>query len=214
MNNWTFQYHTEVDAEHLRKSLVYLTCQCLESRTPISKAEFYKTIPKLIYGRYPLKGGRDIKTSVDELLWKYSELTGKYCGCQFWSNRAKIAFESKLLEHASGKPPTSIDVKEVTNALSKKTRKEHQLVHEHVFPRAELRKLLEREISLGSQRLAETLQRLAVGCVVLASEHTLVHRTKGDSINPWNRYTGSITLCENENWPAIQLELIKGAGLL
>jgi hypothetical protein len=169
MSNWVFQYRTDIDIEDLRKLLVDVICQCLESRTPVTKAEFYRRIPRLLYGSYPLRGGKDINASLDALLWKYSELTGKYCGCQFWSDTAKRLFERKLLEHVNGRPPTSMDARHVTDCLSKKTHREYQLVHEHVFPRAELRTklLLDREISFDSRHVAKTIERLAVGCVVL-----------------------------------------------
>jgi benzodiazapine receptor len=178
------------------------------------KAEFNNKIPALYYGAYAPRAGKSVYASLDELHWKYSEVTGKYCGCQFWSERAKLLFESSLLEHVNGKTPTLKDAKGVAKFLSTKARKEFQLVHEHVFPRAELRKLLDRESSLGSQLVAETVQRLAIGCVVLECEHRLVNKTKGDSINPWRRYTGKIRLCPNQNWSASHLELIKDAGLL
>jgi hypothetical protein len=215
MNDWAFSYHTEIDIENLRKSLVDLISQVLELQTPIMKTEFVKKIPKLVYGTYAPRAGNSVDASLDELHWKYSEVTGKYCGCQFWSERAKFLFESSLLEHANGKTPTLKDARDVAKSLSTKARKEYQLVHEHVFPRAELRKLLDREISFGSQRVAETVQRLAVGCVVLESEHRLVRTTKGVSMNPWRRYAGKeIWLSANPNSSAFHLELIKDAGLL
>jgi hypothetical protein len=216
MSNWAFQYRTEINIEDLRKSLVDVISQCLESRTPVSKAEFYKRIPLLLYGAYPPKGGKDINASLDALHWKYSELTGKYCGCQFWSDSAKRLFDRKLLEHVNGRPTASTDARHVADFLSKKIHNEYQLVHEHVFPRAELRRklLLDREIPLDSRYLAETIERLAVGCVVLKSEHDLVNGTKGDSINPWRRYKGKIRLFENQNWPTSHLDLIKDAELL
>ena len=184
MNNWVFQYRTDIaNIEDLRKLLADVICQCLKSRTPVTQAEFYERIPLLLYGSYPPKGGMDINASLDALLWKYSELTGKYCGCQFWSDSAKRLFEMKLLEHLNGRLSTSKDARLVAACLSKKSQGGNQLVHEHVFPRAELRTklLLDRETPLGSQYLVATIERLAVGCVVLGSEHDMVNRTKGYS---------------------------------
>lgn len=212
-----------INIEDLRKSLVDMICQCIESRTPVTKAEFDKRIPLLLYGSYNLRGRKNIEAtvgeleaSVGELIWKYSELTGKYCGCQFWSDGATRLFERKLLEHVNGRLQTSGDARHVADCLSKKIHGEYQLVHEHVFPRAELLKLLlDRGTPLDSQYLAETIERLAVGCVVLKSEHNLVHRIKGDSINPWRRYTGKIKLFDNQkNWTPPHLDLIKNAELL
>jgi len=191
--------------------------QCLESRMPLHQDEFHKRIPKLHHGSYSGRAGRDLNASLGELIWKHSELTGKYCGCQFWSVSAKRLFDTKLLELVDGRPPTSTDASDVACFLSKKIHGEKQLVHEHVFPRAELRALLGREVRLDYQYVAETIERLAVGCVVLENEHKLVNRTKGDSINPWRRYGGKIKLFENENWPISHpshLELIKHAELL
>ena len=158
----------------------------------------------------------NINASLDALLWKYSELTGKYCGCQFWSDGAKSLFERKLPEHLNGRPSTSRDARRVAACLSKKTQGGNQLVHEHVFPRAELRTklLLDREIPNGSQYLAATIERLAVGCVVLGSEHDLVNRAKGDGINPWRRYKGKIKLFKNQNWPTSHMGLIRDAELV
>lgn len=216
MGYCVFQYQTEVNIENVRKSLGDLVRQCLESGEPLTKTKFDEKIPKLHYGSYPQRAGKDMNASLDALHWKYSELTGKYCGCQFWSEGAKRLFEGKLLEYANGRAPAPNDAGRVANFLSKKIHGEYQLVHEHVFPRAELRKrmLLDRDALLASGRLAETLERIAIGCIVLESEHKLLKNRECDYDNPWRRYTGKIRLVENQNWPASQRELIAAAGLL
>jgi len=216
MGYCVFQYRTEINIETLRKSLVDLIRQCLESGGPITKAEFDEKITRLHYGTYPLRAGKNIDTSLDALIWKYSELTGKYCGCQFWSDGAKRLFEIKLLEYANGTTPTSNDAKYVACSLSKKINNEYQLVHEHVFPRAELRKRLrvDKDTLLATRCLAETIERTALGCIVLRSEDKLLKNNQSDYENPWRRYTGKIKLAENQNWSASQRELIITAGLL
>ena len=216
MSDCVFQYQAEISIENVRKSLVDMIRQCLESGGPITKAEFDRTIPELHYGTYPLRAGKNIDTSLDALLWKYSELTGKYCGCQFWSEGAKRLFEEKLSEHANGRKPTPDDARRVAAILSKKIRGEQQLVHEHVFPRAELRKRLlsDRDTLLASGLLAVTLERIAIGCIVLRSEDRLLKNRDRDYDNPWRRYTGRIKLAENKYWPIPHRELIAAAELL
>ena len=216
MDYCVFEYHAEISIEDARKSLVCMVHQCLELRRPISKEAFDNTIPKLHYGTYPQRSGEDSDASLDALHWKYSELTGQYCGCQFWSEGAKRLFEHKLLEYANARTPTSNDARYVAAHLAKKTHGGQQLVHEHVFPRAELRKrlALDRDNLLAAGCLAATLERVAMGCVVLQCEHKLLKRNDCDYDNPWRRYTGKIKLAENQNWPAFQRELIVAAGLL
>ena len=48
----------------------------------------------------------------------------------------------------------------------------------------------------------------------MGSEHDLVNRTKGDSINPWLRYKGKIKLFKNQNWPTSHMGLIRDAELV
>ena len=214
MSNWAFQYCTDIDVEGLRESLIALICHCALSRMPVTKAEFYKRIPQLIYGSYALRAGRDVNASLDELHWKYSELTGKYCGCQFWSESAKRLFDT----HMNGSSPPLTDARELAEyarelaeSLANRGRpKDSRLVHHHVFPPAKLIELV-LEPPLDSQDLSETIKRLAVGCVVLESER--IRDKQCDSSNPWLRYTGKIKLVENQDWPAPHADLIKAAGL-
>ncbi len=92
-------------------------------------------------------------------------------------------------------------------------------MHEHVFPRKDLKNLLlglDPKTLINSTWMAETVERLAVGCVVLKREHDSVNGKKGesDSINPWRRYRGKIKLFENQNWPSSHLNLIRDAEVL
>jgi hypothetical protein len=216
MSYCVFQYETEVDIDDVRKSIVDMVLQCLETDKPITKPEFYVRIPRLLYGRYPLRAGNNVKASLDALLWKYSELTGKYCGCQYWSDGARCLFVSKILECTDGRTPTSDDTRKVTYALQKKTQADNQrIVHEHVFPRAELRKLLlAGGVPLSSGCLLDTLERLAIGCVILRSEDRFLKNDDRDYDNPWLRYKGRVRLFDNPKWNAEQRKLIREAGLL
>ena len=216
MGYCVFEYQPEISIESVRESLVDLIRQCLESRGPITKAEFEVKIPKLHYGTYPTRAEKNMDSSLDALLWKYSELTGKYCGCPFWSDGARRRFEGKLLEYTNGRIPTSNDARHIAYYLKKKIHNEYQLVHEHVFPRAELRKrlLLDRDTLLAAGSLAETLERTAIGCIVLRSEDKQLKNDERDYNNPWLRYRGKLKLVENQDWPASQRELIVAAGLL
>ena len=215
MNYCVFQYETDMNIEGARKSLVDLVFQCLDSDKPITKTEFYARIPKLLYGGYPARAEKSVKASLDALLWKYSELTGKYCGCQYWSVKAKSLFDRKLGESMSGTLPSREGIRHLANFLSKKIHREFQLVHEHVFPRAELVALLrEPKASRTWDSVNELMERLAVACVVLQSEHGSLKKKDLDRNNPWLRYRGKIQLAENVHWLASQRELIVAAGLL
>ena len=221
MSYCVFQYHAKTDIETLRRSLLDLFREGIESQRPIAQSEFKKKIPQLHYGSYPVRAEKNVDASLDALHWKYSELTGKYCGCQYWSAEAKALFEKSLDGH--GRNPTPKEVREIIRCLQKKTRKEDpadlrklRIEHEHVFPRADLRgKLLQdRDALLASGCLKAVIDRLATGCVVLKSEHDLVDKIPGDDSNPWLRYKGLIRLAENKNWDPLQQDLIEKAGLL
>jgi hypothetical protein len=216
MSYCVFQYETEINIEDVRKSLVDMVFRCLESNKPITKAEFYARIPKLLSGSYPERAGKSVRTSLDALLWKYTELTGKYCGCQYWSAKAKSLFDQELREKYCDSPSMK-DACLLANCLCKKgLLDDKRFEHEHVFPKKALIKLLRGlpESSISSDKIGELLDRLAVACVVLGSEHRSVNSVEENSDNPWLRYKGEIRLVPNLDWTSSQRVLIERAGLV
>ena len=71
----------------------------------------------LYYGVFSLPGKR---TLANELIWKWTEATGKYVGCQFWSIDAKAVFDREV-ESVGGWPLTI----SLARRLERKT--EHQI---------------------------------------------------------------------------------------
>lgn len=217
MGYCVFQYHTEISIENVRKSLVDLVRQCLESGEPITQTEFGKKIPRLHYGTYPPRAGKNIKASLYALIWKYSELTGKYCGCQYWSRNAKSVFEQELRKRVKGKSPSLDDAWDVAFSLANmNTDKNQRLVHEHVFPISHLIRLLlqcpRENRTYGWAK--EMIESRAIGCVILEGEHCLLPKDIGNCTNPWLRYRGKIGLVDNVSWPPYQRKLIEEADLV
>jgi hypothetical protein len=188
-----------------------MICRCLESRQPIP------TFPLPLYCKsYNLRGRKDVRATLDELAWKRSELTGKFCGCPFWSVGAKSLFDQRLADHVKGGTPTLDDAWQVADGISKQTAKiDEKLTHEHVFPRVHLLKVLqEPNVIVTFDHIETLIERLAVGCVVLQSEHILLNSREGTVHNPWLRYKGVIRLAENPKWPDFQRRMIVEAELL
>jgi hypothetical protein len=206
-----FQHHADDDIEKVRRKIIEMTCSCIESRQPISE------FPLPLYCKsYNLRGLKDVRATLDELAWKRSELTGKFCGCPFWSVKAKSLFDQRIADHVKGGSPTLDDAWQLADLLSKQTAKiDEKLTHEHVFPRAHLLKLLQEPDLLTTFDLVESLiERMALGCVVLQSEHILLNWREGNIDNPWLRYRGVIRLAENPKWSHFQRRMIVEAGLL
>ena len=205
-----FQHHTDNNIENVRKKIIEMICRCLESRQPIA------TFSLPLYCKsYNLRGSKDVRATLDELAWKRSELTGKFVGCQFWSAKAKSLLDQRLAECMKGRAPTLDDAWQVADWLSKQNAEiDQKLTHEHVFPRADLLRLLQELNAPITADLVETLiERLAVGCVVSEREHRTLDR-RGDTDNPWRRYARArIAMAYNPFWPAEHKSLIESAGL-
>jgi len=209
-----FQYEAKINIDEVRKTLVDLIRECIESRTSLTQQEFRRRMPQRYRGSYPMKYERSAETSVDALLWKCSELTGKYCGCQYWSVKAKELFDVTIDKRVGGRLPTPRDAGEITRSLQKKTQPNHQrIVHEHVFPRGDF---IRRLLSLSNcDGLDALIGRLGIGCIVLGSEDNQLDRYIGDFDNPWLRYKkAKIRLLNNPNWDPFQRVWIEAAGLL
>jgi hypothetical protein len=209
-----FQYHSngDCDIECLKNYLIKTLFQCLESKQPLNKLDFKL---KLRHGSFSPRGKKDFHATLRELIWKHSELTGKYCGCQYWSANAKSVFNEKLLEYVDGRIPTLKDAQDVTSHFSKQsTDKNERLVHEHVFPINHLLLCLQDPNVVSSFEQVKTMiEQRAIGCVVLESEHSLLDAKNGNCDNPWLRYKGKIRLLENPSWPLAHRELIEKAEL-
>jgi hypothetical protein len=174
--------------------------------------EKYRTL--LHFGVFSLPAKRAL---ANELIWKWTEATGKYTGCQFWSARAKFLFDREV-QSAGGWPITGRLAKTLEQKLSAKSangkpkRSDAKLTHEHVYPIKDVKLLLGGKDGETPEGIRNLLDLLCVSCVVLESEHD---RLSGHDLNPWLRYKDAgIHLVENPAWPDRQRSLILQAGLL
>jgi hypothetical protein len=70
------------------------------------------------------------------------------------------------------------------------------------------------DASATPDQVEKVIERLAIGCVVLESEHP-PRKALFDENNPWLRYKqANIALVKNPNWPTQHRKLIKAAGLV
>jgi hypothetical protein len=60
------------------------------------------------------------RTLANELIWKWTEATGKYTGCQFWSARTMSLFDREV-QSAGGWPITERLAKMLEQKLSAKS---------------------------------------------------------------------------------------------
>ncbi len=170
--------------------------------------------PLLHFGVFSLPPKRAL---ANELIWKWTEATGKYTGCQFWSARAKSFFDREA-ESAGGWPITSRLAKTLEQKLSAKSAdgkpklSDARLTHEHVYPIKDVKLLLGGKDGETPEGIRNLLDLQCVSCVVLESEHD---RLSGHDRNPWLRYKDAgIRLVENPVWLDRQRSLILQAGLL
>ncbi len=159
-------------------------------------------------------GFSDRRSILRELVWKWTEATGKYTGCQFWSLKAKELFDAEV-EEEGGWPITPRVASCLGDDLSKRSRQKHlKLTHEHVYPIADMIKWLGTKRALTPEEVRKHLDCHGVGCVVLEAEHREI-KGRGTDGNPWHRYrTAGIFLAENPAWPESQRVLINAAGLI
>ncbi|MGA9724696.1 MAG: hypothetical protein WBQ86_19725, partial [Candidatus Binatus sp.] len=196
--------------------------KCVTLEVPIEEAEFPKEL--LYYKNYNLRRNpKDPRNTLDELIWKRSELTGKYIGCPYWSVAAKVLFDKKLTKLTSGRSASLFDAEKTAESLNKLKGENglvradsERLIHEHVFPRNHLiRELQSLGTSLKRKPLERLIERFAVDCVLLKTEDSLLIQRDGDPKNLWQRYrTGTITLVDNPAWPAEHRRMINAASLV
>jgi len=209
-----FQHHA-VDIENAIEIINELVFRCLSTNQAITKAEFDSKL-SLYYGYYNSRDDVSPESSLRALIWKHSELTGKYCGCLFWSVKAKSLFDKKLQEYINGGEPTLEDAWQVAKCLSRRNLStDNKLAHEHVFPIKHLLELLQNpDKHLTYEWVKGKMDLQAIGCVVLESEHGSVPREEGHCSNTWLRYEGKIRLVDNKNWSLSQRKLIEEARLV
>ena len=203
-----------VDA--LRRAIVEEICRFRQSHSAFGKiaadqlgvGEFQrlkeKFDPLLDFGTFNLPKKRDL---AQELIWKATEATGKYTGCQFWSVRAKALFDQN-----AGWPISLKTARALEKTLSLKTReKSVRLTHEHVYPIKDLKlKLCKTDPTL--ERITPLFETHCLACVVLEEEHD---REAGIHENPWTRYKNAgIQIADNPAWTARQRDLLQRAGVL
>jgi hypothetical protein len=168
----------------------------------------------LHFGSFNLTKSRSVAY---ELIWKWTEATGKYVGCQFWSRSAKRLFDAEV-SLAGGWPITQATAKEIQRRLSEKSTNgakrlpTARLTHEHVYPIKNMKQLLYWNAKRTTDEIRGIFDRYCVGCVVVESEHD---RLSGDDTNPWNRYAkAGIVLADNPAWTTLQRTMIVEACLL
>jgi hypothetical protein len=217
-----FQHHatpSQIDAIHSR--IVDLASRCIARRgigdkfphigdaTERLGAEFCREFTSILYCK-SFSTHKKL-TIADALAWKWSETTGKYVGCPFWSAGAKTVFDRMFTE---SRGVSLEDAWQTADRLSKSTRpRDQQLTHEHVYPKQffiQILRGLRPEDVDDTVRLWSLFSRLAVGCVILESEHP--PNSSANEENPWRRYKGT-TLVANAAWPEEHRRLITEARL-
>jgi hypothetical protein len=165
--------------------------------------------PLLYYGTFSLPPKRPV---ANELIWKWTEATGKYVGCQFWSLKAKELFDHEVV-NCGGWPITASVARLLGRKLSKKARpRALRLTHEHVYPIKDMKRWLRDHVNPHRKEIQNHFERQCIGCVVLESEHP---RAERNDENPWLRYKSvGINLAPNPAWSDTQRALIVEAGLL
>jgi hypothetical protein len=209
-----FQYPEDVNTKHLHDIIINTVYFCINGvRGYPNLDKLGRTLPNDIKSDFsnsiyavPLRMDRSIKS---ELPWKWSEATGKYVGCQFWSIKAKYLFDDEVRKHF-GEEATLEQACKLAKCLSGR-----YIEHEHVFPRKEFNRLLNNE-KLTITNLQQFFSIYAVGCVVLTSEHSQIRTEEGDETNPWKRYSRNhfIPLADNIRWASDHRKMIEEAGLL
>jgi hypothetical protein len=212
--------------EALRSAVVQDICWLVNSYSNFSKVtvaelepEVYKQLrekfpPLLHFGSFGLPVGRYL---ANELIWKWTEATGKYTGCQFWSASAKVLFDQEV-QSSGGWRITSKIAKVIEKKLSARTgdgkprSSDAKLTHEHVYPIKDLKILLRGKDGSTPKSVRQLFDSHCVSCVILESEHD---RLSGQDHNPWLRYKNArIRLVDNPAWSERQRNLILQAGLL
>jgi hypothetical protein len=225
-----FQHNAQPHAvEALRSAVahdIHYICNAVSGFDRVNSNDvddnFYNSLKEkydslLYYGSFNLRISSK-RHLANELIWKWTEATGKYTGCQFWSKKAKALFDSQVLS-AGGWPISRKLANTIGEKLGAKRRADGEnrstnirLTHEHVYPIKDMKTLIRGMNRPGLTEIRELFDRQCVGCVVLESEHD---RHCGDATNPWTRYAaGGVILADNPEWPVAQRDMLFKAGLL
>jgi hypothetical protein len=224
--------HTAENTEKLRETIIDDVLQCIKN------AEHHGAHPLLgdlrmdmgeeVYGQ--LKDKYDNKcdpllyyrsfslgglTLLDGLSWKWTEATGKYIGCQFWSNGAKALVDDERNRYGK-ELYLKEDAWKIAAGFSQRDRlpKSSRITHEHVYPRKDFKRLPFHAPNQSRDTIRALFDRLCIGCVVLESEHPRKCLDPANPENPWLRYAhAGIKLADNPEWPLLQREMIEEAGL-
>ena len=145
------------------------------------------------------------------LLWRYTEVRGKYKGCMFWSREAVRLYGTH--REAIKAKSCSVDGKSI-------------FVHEHVVPKKVIRSAL---LALTEPTVGEVrsvLDQLAVAAVVAKAEDKRLSSRKfglrqkmpagwnADGGNPWARYAkATIRMDQHALLPARHRDWMSAAGL-
>jgi hypothetical protein len=162
----------------------------------------------------PKSKSRPAQTLAHELVWKWTESTGKYVGCPFWTEKARTLFDSHVKNHGPISLKMAIiaanNISGTKDDRSARIADDRKITHEHVFPIKNILMVLDSMKNPSVADIRKLLERLCVSCVVLESEHRLLQLPNSE--NPWYRYRG-IALIENPHWPDEHKHLVKQAGL-
>jgi hypothetical protein len=134
-------------------------------------------VPILIERRRRVNGGiltpandRQLRALCSLLLWKFSEASGKYAGCRYWTVGA-LASKEKHGRVVTSKLRFGLDA----------------LRHEHLFPRQQqIAKLFEIQ-DPSPEGVRAHLDQLNIGVVVTEAEHNQLGN-QGDEADPWDRF--------------------------
>jgi hypothetical protein len=198
-----------------RNALIPGAHPCLDDRMEDMGKEVYGELketykPLLYFGYFSLSSGR---THLDCLNWKWTEATGKYIGCPYWSQGAAALFDEARKNNR--KDLSLSDAWTIAKQLQSRGRPDHsKITHEHVYPRKDFHRLPFNSLNQSKIAIRNLFDKLCVGCVVLESEHPRTRLGSADTENPWMRYAGKIKLIDNPQWPQPHREMIKEAGLI
>jgi hypothetical protein len=154
-----------------------------------------RLLPLLYYGSFNLTKTRTLGY---ELTWKWTEATGKFVGCPYWSVKAKALFDGRM----RSKYATLAEAWRLSKDLQS-GKGQYGINHEHVFPIKDVLRILANPSQFPNiPALKRFFERQVVGCVVLEGEHREVDGRRGTDDNSWLRYRhSSIKLVPNPAWP-------------
>jgi hypothetical protein len=153
--------------------------------------------PNLYYGSFNLTKTRTLS---HEIVWKWTEATGKFVGCQFWSISAKHLFDEALRGLCENRATFDRAWNLAVHLSSVKQFGRQALNHEHVLPIATVRKMLLQpslyaQFTSSEARLREFFERAVVGCVMLKQEHDEIHSSPENWDNSYDTRTVPLNWC-------------------